>query len=188
MSSHSPTKSFLNSSKLMSSLAVGFLSLASLSAFVWIKARKRRGGRAIMEPHESLNNPDSSSQLSAHDTADTWIGNPARHASTKMDLLHRGHNKGGKLLVVMVGLPGAYKTLIARKVARFLRWNSYNTRAFSIAKYRLDKLGSKSADFFVCNMFYCLLLRRNYTITKLHLTSILLFFLLYMYMILGPRQ
>jgi broad specificity phosphatase PhoE/predicted kinase len=89
---------------------------------------------------------------SKDDSESTWIGNPSRNlilsTSEKKDLLHRGHNKGGKLLVVMVGLPGSYKTLIARKVARFLRWNSYNTLCFSIAKYRLDKLGSKSADFF----------------------------------------
>lgn len=54
----------------------------------------------------------------------------------KKDLLHTG-SKGGKLVIVMVGLPGAGKTFIARKVSRFLRWISYRTRVFSIAKYRL---------------------------------------------------
>jgi broad specificity phosphatase PhoE/predicted kinase len=66
----------------------------------------------------------------------------------KIDLLHKGHTAGGKLIVVMVGLPGRGKTYIARKVARYLRWISYRTRAFSLAKYRLDRMGSKSADYF----------------------------------------
>lgn len=52
----------------------------------------------------------------------------------KTDLLHKGHNKGGKLLVVMVGLPGRGKTYISRKVARYLRWINYRTRAFSLAR------------------------------------------------------
>lgn len=51
----------------------------------------------------------------------------------KTDLLHKGHSKGGKLLVVMVGLPGTGKTYISRKVARYLRWINYRTRAFSLA-------------------------------------------------------
>jgi hypothetical protein len=54
----------------------------------------------------------------------------------KKDLLHTGSKGGGKLVIVMVGLPGAGKTFIARKVSRFLRWVSYRTRVFSIAKYR----------------------------------------------------
>jgi len=77
--------------------------------------------------------------------------NQGAKSAPKTDLLHRGHNRGGKLVVCMVGLPGRGKTFIARKVARYLRWISYRTRAFSIAKYRLDKIGSKSADFFDMN-------------------------------------
>lgn len=78
---------------------------------------------------------------------DSWFkGNG--ESTAKIDLLHQGHTKGGKLIVVMVGLPGRGKTYIARKIARYLRWISYRTRAFSLAKYRLDKLGSKTADFF----------------------------------------
>jgi hypothetical protein len=53
----------------------------------------------------------------------------------KKDLLHTG-SKGGKLVIVLVGLPGAGKTFIARKISRFLRWISYRTRVFSVAKYR----------------------------------------------------
>jgi signal recognition particle GTPase len=49
---------------------------------------------------------------------------------------------------VTVGLPGRGKTYIARKVARYLRWINYRARVFSVAKYRQDKLGQKSADFF----------------------------------------
>ncbi|CAM9901538.1 unnamed protein product [Scytosiphon promiscuus] len=59
----------------------------------------------------------------------------------KTDLLHKGHSKGGKLLVVMVGLPGTGKTYISRKVARYLRWINYRTRAFSLAMYRNARCG-----------------------------------------------
>jgi hypothetical protein len=51
-----------------------------------------------------------------------------KNAAVKTDLLHTGHIKGGKLLIVMIGLPGRGKTYIARKVARYLRWISYRTR------------------------------------------------------------
>lgn len=54
----------------------------------------------------------------------------------KTDLLHTGNSKGGKLVIVMIGLPGCGKTYIARKVSRYLRWISYRTRVFSVAKYR----------------------------------------------------
>jgi predicted kinase len=51
-------------------------------------------------------------------------------------------------VIVMVGIPNRGKTYISRKVARYLRWISYRARVFSLAKYRLDKLGSKPAIFF----------------------------------------
>jgi len=66
----------------------------------------------------------------------------------RKDLLHTGSSKGGKLVVVLVGLPGSGKTYIARKVSRYLRWISYRTRVFSLAKYRLEKVGTKQASFF----------------------------------------
>lgn len=66
----------------------------------------------------------------------------------RKDILHTGESKGGKLVVVLVGLPGSGKTYIARKVSRYLRWISYRTRVFSLAKYRLEKVGSKNASFF----------------------------------------
>lgn len=70
-----------------------------------------------------------------------------KDAIERTDLMHTG-SKGGKLVVVMVGLPGSGKTFMSRKISRFLRWISYRTRVFSLAKYRLEKLGTKSADFF----------------------------------------
>ncbi|CAM9424380.1 unnamed protein product [Pylaiella littoralis] len=60
----------------------------------------------------------------------------------KTDVLHKGHSKGGKLLVVMVGLPATGKTFISRKVARYLRWINYRTRAFSLARYRNARCGA----------------------------------------------
>jgi hypothetical protein len=68
-------------------------------------------------------------------------------ASNKCDLLHTG-SRGGKLVIVMVGLPGSGKTFMSRKISRFLRWISYRTRVYSLAKYRLEKYGAKNADFF----------------------------------------
>jgi 6-phosphofructo-2-kinase / fructose-2,6-biphosphatase 3 len=133
------------SNGLFGFFSVGLLSFASLAAFVYMKTKKKR--KRWETQKETSSNKDMITG-NASDTTETWIGSDLRHTSTKMDLLHKGHAKGGKLLVVLVGLPGSYKTFVARKVARFLRWNSYSTRAFSIAKYRLDKVGSKSADFF----------------------------------------
>ena len=66
---------------------------------------------------------------------------------TKVDKLNETLGRG-KLVVVMVGFPGMGKTNIAMKIARYLRWINFRTRVFSIAKYRLDKLGHKTADFF----------------------------------------
>lgn len=67
----------------------------------------------------------------------------SRDLPPKTDLLHKGHSKGGKLLVVMVGLPGRGKTYISRKVARYLRWINYRTRAFSLARF--ETLGEKKS-------------------------------------------
>ena len=135
----------------VNTLSVGLLSLASLAAFVYIKSRKKRGVNRWEDESKTSSEFDGATvktKSSSSNVESTWMGATDSHTSTKMDLLHRGHNKGGKLLVVLVGMPGSYKTLIARKVARFLRWNSFETRAFSIARYRLDRLGRKSADFF----------------------------------------
>ena len=111
---------------------------------------------------------NSNNSWFSRDTSSTVIAD-------KLDQLHNGHMKGEKLIIVMVGLPGRGKTYIARKIARYLRWISYRTRgwkniviklpshqysssrcfdfasfnaAFSLAKYRLDRLGTKTAEFF----------------------------------------
>ncbi|OQR91584.1 fructose-2,6-bisphosphate 2-phosphatase [Achlya hypogyna] len=67
----------------------------------------------------------------------------------KTDLMHEGRNQGGKLVVVMVGLPGRGKSYMARKVARYLNWINYATRVFNIGNYRRKLLGAEhGADFF----------------------------------------
>ena len=67
----------------------------------------------------------------------------------KTDLLHSGHAQGGKLVLVMVGVPGRGKSYIARKVARYLRWINYRTRVFSLARMRQEQFGTKqAADFY----------------------------------------
>ncbi|KAF0713906.1 hypothetical protein AaE_011679 [Aphanomyces astaci] len=81
----------------------------------------------------------------------------------KTDLFHEGRNQGGKLVVIMVGLPGRGKSYMARKVriptsydmlersqvARYLNWINYSTRVFNIGNYRRKLLGADhSAKFF----------------------------------------
>jgi 6-phosphofructo-2-kinase len=52
-------------------------------------------------------------------------------------------------IYTQVGLPGRGKTYIARKVARYLRWINYRTRAFSLARYRIERCGARQqSDFF----------------------------------------
>ncbi|KAH9119729.1 hypothetical protein LEN26_011468 [Aphanomyces euteiches] len=60
----------------------------------------------------------------------------------KTDLFHEGRNQGGKLVVIMVGLPGRGKSYMARKVARYLNWINYATRVFNIGNYRRKLLGA----------------------------------------------
>lgn len=53
------------------------------------------------------------------------------------------------MCLLQVGLPGRGKTYIARKVARYLRWINYRTRAYSLARYRIERCGARqSAEFF----------------------------------------
>ena len=149
---------------------VGVSTVVSLGLFFFMKMRKRSSqanrfsSEITVRPHREgwhlTNFGNDSNELGSHpegpnlgfESNETWYNQTAqkqrRSASVKTDLLHTGHRKGGKLLICMVGLPGSGKTLIARKVARYLRWIAYRTKTFSIAKYRLDKLGSKTADFF----------------------------------------
>lgn len=64
----------------------------------------------------------------------TWF---RKDSIERNDLLHTG-SRGGKLVIVMVGLPGSGKTFMSRKISRFLRWISYRTRVYSLAKYRFQ--------------------------------------------------
>lgn len=71
----------------------------------------------------------------------SWLSSPT-------DTTFRPKGSTGKLVVVMVGLPGRGKTYIARKLARYLRWVNQKTFVFSLAKYRLDAVGPKLSEFF----------------------------------------
>jgi len=152
------------------------LTIVTLGAFLLMKSRKKKFDRK--ESSEKFITPRTGSWFSlsrllpredetkefldvqlrhqnhpegpniGYNSNPSWVYDKNTKSSAKTDLLHTGHIKGGKLLVVMVGLPGRGKTYIARKVARYLRWISYRTRAISLAKYRLDRVGSKPADFF----------------------------------------
>ncbi|MBM4343019.1 MAG: 6-phosphofructo-2-kinase/fructose-2,6-bisphosphatase [Deltaproteobacteria bacterium] len=54
-----------------------------------------------------------------------------------------------RLVVVLVGLPARGKTHIGRKVARYLNWLGFATRAFNIGDYRRTRLGRHHRhDFF----------------------------------------
>jgi broad specificity phosphatase PhoE/predicted kinase len=160
----------MSTSSGTASVALGFaFTVAAVGAFYVIRGRKAKtnviSSEKLIPPRNaswfSFDRIRTSSQDAWENSGQhpegpnigfesntSWMYSNSLKSAAKTDLLHRGHNKGGKLMVVMVGLPGRGKTFIARKVARYLRWISYRTRAFSIAKYRLDKLGSKSADFF----------------------------------------
>lgn len=146
---------------------LGGATLAACATFYFIKARKQKSqaNRFMSDervlPHREgwlLGSSEESGDYShpegpnlGSESHQSWYDQTPQQRATssiKTDLLHRGHRKGGKLIIVMVGMPGSGKTLIARKVARYLRWISYRTKAFSIAKYRLDKHGSKTSDYF----------------------------------------
>jgi hypothetical protein len=116
--------------------------------------RSRRKGKIYITREKFVSHQDSSgnSLVSSSDENDDRIhehpegpnigfgSDPSWYTGAtnrdKHDLLHTGSVRGGKLVVVMVGLPGSGKTFISRKVSRYLRWISYRTRVFSLAKYR----------------------------------------------------
>lgn len=143
-------------------LGAGTLGVAVSLYFM----RSRRKGKIYITKEKFVSNQDSSRSLVSSSDGDEERGardhpdgpnigfgsDPSWYkgyaASDKHDLLHTGSKKGGKLVVVMVGLPGSGKTFISRKVSRYLRWISYRTRVFSLAKYRLEKIGAMTADFF----------------------------------------
>ena len=129
-------------------LGAGLLGVASSLYFM----RSRRKGKIYITKEKFVKSHDSSRLSMAssdenderilHDHPEgpnigfgsdpSWFTGNTDH---KHDILHTG-SKGGKLVVIMVGLPGSGKTFISRKVSRYLRWISYRTRVFSLAKYR----------------------------------------------------
>ena len=146
-----------NSSNTQFWMVLGATAGVSLGIFLLMKNRKQRSqanrfsSEVKIRPHRLELGSHPEGPNLGFESNESWYNqtqNQRIAASVKTDLLHTGHRKGGKLLICMVGLPGSGKTLIARKVARYLRWIAYRTKTFSIAKYRLDKLGSKTADFF----------------------------------------
>ena len=100
-----------------------------------------------LERPRALSNA-SSNPLSAASSSWTNGRKSDQPIPAAIDALHKNHMDGKKLVIVMVGLPGAGKTRIAMKIARYLRWINVRTRAFSLAKYRLDQVGRKPAFFF----------------------------------------
>jgi predicted kinase len=115
-------------------------------------ATSRIKGQSLTPGHGESETDNSEEKLDIGFGSDPcWTDQKTRDSKMKAernDILHNGSRKGGKLVVVLVGLPGSGKTYIARKVSRYLRWISYRTRVFSLAKYRLEKVGSKQASFF----------------------------------------
>jgi len=65
-------------------------------------------------------------------------------SAPKTDLLHTGHKKGGKLVIVISGLPGRGKSFYARKIKQYLSWINYNTKAFSLNEYEIMNEQSSS--------------------------------------------
>lgn len=103
--------------------------------------KSRKLGGVAGESKEQLQHPEGPNI--GYNSDVSWFSRNRRSISSSV-----GNGQGEKLLIALVGLPNSGKTYIARKISRYLRWISYRTRAFSIAKYRLDKLGTKSAEFF----------------------------------------
>ena len=100
--------------------------------------------RGKLSKYESFNHPEIRSSGSISSFSSLVSGKYDMNNQT-IDI---NHKKDKKVCIVMVGLPGRGKTFVARKVARYLKWISYRTAVFSLAKYRLDKIGRKGSDFF----------------------------------------
>ncbi|RLO04254.1 hypothetical protein DYB28_006876 [Aphanomyces astaci] len=114
------------------------ISMARLSAL------PRRISSTMSNPASEVEHPSSSYiPPSSHNFC------VPQEYDKKTDLFHEGRNQGGKLVVIMVGLPGRGKSYMARKVARYLNWINYSTRVFNIGNYRRKLLGADhSAKFF----------------------------------------
>ncbi|RHY91038.1 hypothetical protein DYB35_005291 [Aphanomyces astaci] len=114
------------------------ISMARLSAL------PRRISSTMSNPASEVEHPSSSYiPPSSHNCC------VPQEYDKKTDLFHEGRNQGGKLVVIMVGLPGRGKSYMARKVARYLNWINYSTRVFNIGNYRRKLLGADhSAKFF----------------------------------------
>lgn len=112
------------------------------------KTRSETGGVIANDSEQQLQVEHPEGPNIGFGSDPSWLSRDRDEVPEKTDLLHLGHSKGGKMVIVMVGLPGSGKTYIARKVSRYLRWISYRTKVFSLAKYRLERLGTQDALFF----------------------------------------
>ncbi|KAH9086564.1 hypothetical protein LEN26_019991 [Aphanomyces euteiches] len=73
------------------------------------------------------------------------------HRSTlsyPVSMTNDAQQRSGKLLIVLVGLPGRGKTFIGHVLARHLTWMGHATRVFNVSEYRRNMVGvDKKHDF-----------------------------------------
>ena len=127
-------------------------SALGLALVIWYLRKKKESEKPNPKPAakklpraESFSHPEIPSVASVSGKA-TWL-----YASRTGNYSNSNGNTrraSKKVAIILVGLPGIGKTFVAGKIARYLKWINYNTVVFSLAKYRLDKIGLLGSDFF----------------------------------------